>query len=290
MGNVQSLKRWRLRSYRGGVRLLSVAAFCALAFGAGSVVTAFGQPNSVTYYGCIQHVSSQQARLGPVSSLLGQDGTIYGVTTNGPAHCQSGDTSISWNQTGPMGQIGPQGESGPQGPTGATGLTGATGAQGETGITGTTGSQGATGATGATGLQGATGVTGVQGETGPSGPQGNPGNEGPSGPNGAQGETGPSGPQGPGVISWSGIVSADGTPQLNPNATITHPGTGYYSIVFAPGSFEPGTAMIPLAIGLGTTLSGSSAGDAAPDGSATVVFNFPNDTTFTYTVLGQPYQ
>jgi hypothetical protein len=297
-------RAWLPQNYRRGISVLGLAALVALAFGAGSVFTAFGEPSSVTYYGCIQHVSSQQARLGPVSSLLGQDGTIYGVNTNGAAHCQSGDTPISWNQTGPMGPIGPQGESGPQGPTGATGLTGATGAQGETGLTGTTGSQGATGATGATGVQGETGPsgpqgnsgdegpsgpTGAQGETGPSGPQGSSGPAGPSGSTGAQGETGPSGARGPGVISWSGIVSADGTPQLAPNATITHPSTGCYTIALASGSFEPGTAIIPIAVALGATLSSSSSSDALPNGSATVSFCFPTNVTFTYTLSGQPY-
>jgi hypothetical protein len=255
----------------------------ALAFGAGSVFTAFGEPSSVTYYGCIQHVSSQQARLGPVSSLLGQDGTIYGVNTNGAAHCQSGDTPISWNQTGPMGPIGPQGESGPQGPTGATGL------QGATGVTGVQGETGPSGPQGNSGDEGPSGPTGAQGETGPSGPQGSSGPAGPSGSTGAQGETGPSGARGPGVISWSGIVSADGTPQLAPNATITHPSTGCYTIALASGSFEPGTAIIPIAVALGATLSSSSSSDALPNGSATVSFCFPTNVTFTYTLSGQPY-
>jgi hypothetical protein len=276
-------RAWLPQNYRRGISVLGLAALVALAFGAGSVFTAFGEPSSVTYYGCIQHVSSQQARLGPVSPLLGQDGTIYGVNTNGAAHCQSGDTPISWNQTGPMGPIGPQGESGPQGPTGATGL------QGATGVTGVQGETGPSGPQGNSGDEGPSGPTGAQGETGPSGPQGSSGPAGPSGSTGAQGETGPSGARGPGVISWSGIVSADGTPQLAPNATITHPSTGCYTIALASGSFEPGTAIIPIAVALGATLSSSSSSDALPNGSATVSFCFPTNVTFTYTLSGQPY-
>src|SRR6185437_8639325 len=134
---------WLLRGYRRGITVFGIAALVALAFAAGSVVSALGQPAPVTtYYGCVQHTSGQQGRLGPASSLFGQDGTIYDVTTTGPPHCQSGDTAISWNQTGPTGAVGATGATGPQGPTGSTGVTGPSGPAGDTGASGASGPSG----------------------------------------------------------------------------------------------------------------------------------------------------
>jgi hypothetical protein len=106
------------------LRLISMAALIAVAFGAGSIFTALGTPATSTYYGCVQHLSPQLSRLAGVVPWLAKDGTIYGATTSGPVQCQNGDAAISWDQNGPAGATGatgPQGNSGPSGPTGAAG-------------------------------------------------------------------------------------------------------------------------------------------------------------------------
>jgi hypothetical protein len=116
--------RFFARGQRRNLRLISMAALIAVAFGAGSIFTALGTPATVTYYGCVQHLSPQLSRLAGVVPWLAKDGTIYAATTSGPVQCQNGDTSITWDQNGPAGAAGatgPQGATGPSGPTGATG-------------------------------------------------------------------------------------------------------------------------------------------------------------------------
>lgn len=126
------------------------------------VVSAFGEPAPVTYYGCL--------------TIAG--GMLTSVNTDGPVRCGSLAKSVTWNQVGPVGAVGatgPTGATGDTGPTGPTGATGDTGPTGPTGLTGDTGPTGPTGPTGATGTTGATGATGPIGDTGPSGPAGTPG-------------------------------------------------------------------------------------------------------------------
>lgn len=53
------------------------------------------------------------------------DGGIYMIPPTG--NCKTGETQLSWNQQGPMGNVGPPG---------ATGATGATGPQGPSGVSG----------------------------------------------------------------------------------------------------------------------------------------------------------
>jgi hypothetical protein len=98
--------------------------------------------------------------------------------------CQTGQTLISWNQTGPQGpqgNTGATGLAGPQGPAGPAGPQGAKGDTGAIGAIGLTGPQGVQGSTGAAGAAGATGVAGPPGAPGPQGAQGNPGPAGSSG-------------------------------------------------------------------------------------------------------------
>jgi len=108
------------------------------------------------------------------------DGVITGCYDNhgnlrviDPSHesCKNNETTLRWNQRGP---VGPQGANGIPGPTGATGPQGANGPAGPTG---------ATGAPGTPGGQGPTGATGATGATGPAGPAGAPGGGGPGSEN-----------------------------------------------------------------------------------------------------------
>ncbi len=115
---------------------LGAAAIIALAFTAGSVLTALGVPPPVTYSAC---VTSPIPGLPPSISSLIPHGTLYNLTSNGTPTCRGADQVISWNEQGP---IGPQGDTGPSGPTGPTGSQGI---QGPSGPTGTTGSQGVPG-------------------------------------------------------------------------------------------------------------------------------------------------
>ena len=92
-------------------------------------------------------------------------GSIYSVKigTTPLAACKSGETQITWSQTGPQGATG---AAGPQGQTGATGPQGLTGATGPQGLTGT---QGLAGPQGPKGDAGETGATGPAGPAGPAG-------------------------------------------------------------------------------------------------------------------------
>jgi hypothetical protein len=128
--------------------LVAMAAMLALAFTAGSIVTALGSPTPDTYSACV--VPPNNRLPSNLSGTLAL-GTIYDVTINGTPQCKNGDRLITWNQVGPTGATGPTGDTGPIGPTGVTGATGQTGATGATGQTGAAGAAGATGAPGAAG-------------------------------------------------------------------------------------------------------------------------------------------
>jgi collagen triple helix repeat protein len=119
----------------------NVTALLALVLaGAGVAVGAIPDPGTGLIHGCYD------AR-----------GTLRVIDPNPPASqtCATGETPISWNQTGP---IGPTGNTGPTGPPGATGATGGTGA---TGATGPAGPAGPAGSAGAAGPQGSSGFVGV---------------------------------------------------------------------------------------------------------------------------------
>ncbi len=96
-----------LQSGRQRVLALALipALVAALAFGAGSAWTAFGD-NPVTFYGCI----------------AGSTRALYNVVTSPatPLACLKGDAAVSWSQVGPAGPQGPQGPQGPAGPAGAS--------------------------------------------------------------------------------------------------------------------------------------------------------------------------
>ncbi|MCW2945289.1 MAG: Collagen triple helix repeat-containing protein [Actinoallomurus sp.] len=115
---------------------------------------------------------------------------LYNVTTTGTPTCHRGDTTITWNQTGPQG---PQGLTGPQGPQGAKGDTGTTGPAGPAGLKGDTGTTGPAGR------------AGLMGDTGAAGPAGPAGNTGATGPQGSQG------PAGPGVYTVSETIHLSAT-------------------------------------------------------------------------------
>ena len=150
--------------------------------------------------------------------IPGSDGRIQGcynevngnlrvVTT--PLDCRSGEASISWSQTGPLGLTGPTGATGA---TGAQGATGATGPSGAAGPTGAVGAIGATGATGATGSAGATGPSGANGAIGPSGATGPTGAKGDPGANVAPGTNGSQGPSGAPGPTFGSLAQLNGVP------------------------------------------------------------------------------
>ncbi len=150
---------------------LTIALIAAMAFIAGSIMTARGQ-GDLMFYACES-----------------QNGKLHQITTREP-DCPRKDTLVSWNENGPVGPVGSVGPEGPQGAQGVPGLQGETGPQGLQGETGPKGLQGETGpqgATGADGPKGATGDNGAQGATGPTGPQGESGATGLQGPAGVSG-------------------------------------------------------------------------------------------------------
>jgi hypothetical protein len=150
---------------------LTIALIAALAFSAGSIMTARGQGDG-TFYACES-----------------QNGNLRNISTRAP-DCSRRETLVSWTgngQPGPVGPVGPAGAQGPQGVAGPQGEIGLQGPQGETGPQGATGADGPQGPTGDTGAQGATGAPGAQGATGTTGPQGAPGATGTQGPAGVSG-------------------------------------------------------------------------------------------------------
>lgn len=94
---------------------MGLATAMALAFAAGSVFVALGDPATTTYYGCLKN------------------GNLTNVGTSAPDSCPNGATLISWGQQGPQGVPGPTGPQGVKGDTGATGPQGPAGASGITG-------------------------------------------------------------------------------------------------------------------------------------------------------------
>jgi Collagen triple helix repeat (20 copies) len=112
----------RLKSLgKGGY--VAVGAVLGAALIGPTVALAASTP--VTYYACVTT----------------KTGAIKVVSAS--TRCATGQSKISWNNTGPKGATGP---AGPKGATGATGATGPTGPKGATGATGATGAPGPAGA------------------------------------------------------------------------------------------------------------------------------------------------
>lgn len=253
------MSNFLLQSGRQRVLALALipALVGALAFGAGSALTAFGD-NPVTFYGCVESRTH----------------LLYNVLTSpaSPRACLKDDAAVSWSQVGPAGPAGatgpqgPRGIQGPAGPKGDAGAAGATGPQGSKGDTGPAGPVGPTGAMGAAGPQGPKGDTGDTGASGPQGPKGDTGPAGPvgttgaTGPQGAQGlqgpqgpkgdtgatgatgGAGPQGPQGPAGADApkhiAGYVAGTGTLQSLPTFTSKRRSTGWYQIDFPTGTWS----------------------------------------------------
>ncbi len=197
-----------------GFRVLFVAGLLLLALTTnafadipdqGQVVNACVRTNGLFGLGSIPYFQTPNVRI---------------IDTDKGQSCNSFETPVTWNQTGPTGPSGAVGASGPSGPAGPTGASGSVGPSGPTGPAGDTGAQGPTGVSGAqgdtgpsgpsgpTGASGPSGTAGAQGDTGPSGPSGpigDTGAQGPTGVSGAQGDTGPSGPSGPTGAAGSGL-------------------------------------------------------------------------------------
>jgi hypothetical protein len=72
---------------------------------------------------------------GVVTSCLKANGTIQVIDAEAGTTCGQNQTTLGWNQVGPIGPIGPEGPAGETGATGETGETGETGMQGESGVT-----------------------------------------------------------------------------------------------------------------------------------------------------------
>lgn len=60
-------------------------------------------------------VAMAAVNTGVISACYNSSGTLRVATS-----CRSGETALSWNQTGPQGPAGAQGPAGPAGPAGAT--------------------------------------------------------------------------------------------------------------------------------------------------------------------------
>jgi Collagen triple helix repeat (20 copies) len=76
------------------------------------------------------------------------NGQLRVIDTSKGGTCNSSETALSWNQTGP---IGAKGTTGAKGSTGANGINGQKGATGPPGANGTNGAKGATGPKGPAG-------------------------------------------------------------------------------------------------------------------------------------------
>ncbi len=92
-------------SYR--LRLTVVIAVCSLVFGS---ALAYAATNAA------------------FSACLTKTGGLYNVTVSPTLakDCKTGDTPVTWNQSGPEGPQGPAGPEGPQGPAGVLGFYTAT--------------------------------------------------------------------------------------------------------------------------------------------------------------------
>ena len=67
---------------------------------------------------------------GVIYGCYNRSGGTIRVIDNAVTTCNSNETQLTWNQTGPVGPIGPIGPAGPTGPQGATGATGPAGPTG----------------------------------------------------------------------------------------------------------------------------------------------------------------
>ncbi len=113
---MRHFRRLRESPFSRPVRLVALAALLALTFTTGSIFDALGTPAPAVYSAC---VSPSTSRLpGSLNGTL-PNGSLYNVTVNGTPNCQRGDTTITWNQQGPIGETGSTGPTGPTGPAGA---------------------------------------------------------------------------------------------------------------------------------------------------------------------------
>jgi hypothetical protein len=89
--------------------------------------------------------------------------------------------------------------------------------------------------------------------------------------------------------SISGIVSSNGTTQvLSAGASVSHPGTGQYTVSFPAGTFSPGTSTsfpVPIITPVGTATVVTLNSTANTDGSGSVVITFTADTTFYFVIV-----
>lgn len=200
----------------------------------------------------------------------GNIGSIRIIETDKGQKCNSHESAITWNRTGPQGAQGSQGLQGPAGPQGPKGDAGAAGPQGPKGDTGATGPQGGTGATGPQGPKGDTGATGPQGDTGATGPQGPKGDTGSRGPSGVNSPLvfGPySNPSDPdsGICSDNNTSGNPGwatdnlsytyvvSPQSDGSFVVTKMFTGTF---VTTGSSSPNDCSVALASGIRGTMYG----------------------------------
>src|SRR4051812_16603672 len=70
---------------------------------------------------------------GIITGCFNKDGANLRVIDAAQTQCNSNETKLTWNQTGPQGQMGLTGPAGPAGPTGAAGAQGIQGIQGSVG-------------------------------------------------------------------------------------------------------------------------------------------------------------
>jgi hypothetical protein len=91
------------------------------------------------------------------------------------------------------------------------------------------------------------------------------------------------------AIALSGIISADGTPQVLPaGTTVTHPGTGQYVITFPAGTFAPGSTTsfpVPFVSPLGTATTTTIQSTANGNGTFQLTVNWTANTTFYFSVI-----
>ena len=170
-------------------------------------------------------------------------GTITGITMNGSSKGTSGIVNLGTVLTGGSQTTTSSADGGSNVYTFSDGTT-------MTVKNGSKGSTGAMGAVGPQGPQGPKGDTGATGATGPQGPQG------PKGDTGATGATGPQGPQGPAGV----------------NATTTATATTSSNGLMSYTDKKRINAMGGIQITCVETLSATSSGSIASDGTCTVDF------------------
>ena len=114
------------RLFPGRARLVALAAL-AVGLAAAGIAYASIPDAAGIIHGCYAP-----------SGAMSSGGTALKVVDS-PYACPTGQTSLTWNQTGPQGPVGPAGPRGSTGPTGATGATGPSGPAGPTGPAGPAG-------------------------------------------------------------------------------------------------------------------------------------------------------